>query len=93
MAKSATQTAQNKADKDIEALSFEAALEELEEIVGELEDGRIKLDQAIGAYERGAKLKAHCAKKLAEAKAKVEKISLGSAGNEAPTGVQPADIG
>ena len=76
--------------KDIAAMSFEDALAELETIVRELEDGRVKLDAAISAYERGARLKAHCEKKLAEAKAKVEKISLGPAG---PEGVEPADIG
>lgn len=76
--------------KDIAAMSFEDALAELETIVRELEDGRIKLDAAISAYERGARLKAHCEKKLAEAKAKVEKISLGPSG---PEGVEPADVG
>jgi exodeoxyribonuclease VII small subunit len=88
MAKSDGKTA--KGDSDIASMSFEDALGELETIVRELEDGRIKLDQAISAYERGARLKAHCEKKLAEAKAKVEKISLGPAG---PEGVEPADIG
>lgn len=88
MAKSDTKTA--KGDSDIALMSFEDALGELETIVRELEDGRIKLDQAISAYERGARLKAHCEKKLAEAKAKVEKISLGPAG---PEGVETADIG
>ncbi len=81
---------EGRTDKDIAAMSFEDALGELETIVRELEDGRVKLDQAIAAYERGARLKAHCEKKLAEAKAKVEKISLGPAG---PEGVEPADIG
>jgi exodeoxyribonuclease VII small subunit len=82
--------ADSKAPSDIAKMSFEDALEELEDIVRELEEGSIKLDQAIGAYERGAKLKAHCEKKLAEAKTKVEKISLGPAGAE---GTEPADIG
>ncbi|MQA64905.1 MAG: exodeoxyribonuclease VII small subunit [Alphaproteobacteria bacterium] len=77
-------------DRDITTMSFEDALAELETIVNELEDGRIKLDAAISAYERGARLKAHCEKKLSEAKAKVEKISLGPSG---PEGVEPADVG
>jgi exodeoxyribonuclease VII small subunit len=76
--------------QDITTMSFEDALAELETIVSELEDGRIKLDAAIAAYERGARLKAHCEKKLSEAKAKVEKISLGPSG---PEGVEPADVG
>lgn len=60
--------------KDIAALSFEGALAELDKIVGALESGKVKLNEAIGAYERGALLKSHCEAKLAEAKAKVEKI-------------------
>jgi len=60
--------------KDIAGLSFEDALKELENIVQQLEQGKVKLDEAIAAYERGALLKQHCEKKLAEAKMKVEKI-------------------
>jgi exodeoxyribonuclease VII small subunit len=59
---------------DIAKLSFEEALAELEKIVGDLERGKVKLDDAIAAYTRGAQLKAHCERKLADAKAKVEKI-------------------
>jgi exodeoxyribonuclease VII small subunit len=62
------------AGKDIVALSFEDALRELEGIVQQLERGQIKLDEAIAAYERGAALKKHCEAKLAEAKAKVDRI-------------------
>ncbi|MGB0670141.1 MAG: exodeoxyribonuclease VII small subunit [Rhodospirillales bacterium] len=61
---------------DIGTLSFEAALKELEGIVRRLEDGSGELDEAIGAYERGARLKAHCEAKLAEAQARVERITL-----------------
>ena len=62
------------AGKYIAALSFEDALRELEGIVQQLERGQIKLDEAITAYERGAALKKHCEAKLAEAKAKVDRI-------------------
>jgi exodeoxyribonuclease VII small subunit len=62
--------------KDIAALSFEDALRELEGIVQQLERGQIKLDEAIAAYERGAALKKHCEAKLAEAKAKVDRIVI-----------------
>ena len=65
---------------DIQAMSFEEALEELEGIVRQLEAGRFKLDDSIQAYERGAALKLHCEKKLGEAKAKVEKIALAADG-------------
>ena len=74
---------------DVSKMSFEDALEELEEIVRTLEGGKGKLEDAITAYERGAKLKAHCEKKLKEAQAKVEKISLCAEGEAV---AEPADI-
>ncbi len=65
---------------DITEMNFEAALESLEEIVRQLETGEGSLENAIGAYERGAHLKRHCELKLQEAKARVEKISMDSGG-------------
>jgi exodeoxyribonuclease VII small subunit len=65
---------------DIAAMSFEAALTELEAIVKRLEAGNAKLDDAISAYERGALLKRHCEAKLREAQSRVDKIVVGSDG-------------
>ena len=62
---------------DIAAMSFEDALNELEKIVRQIEDGRGKLDDAISAYERGVTLKRHCENKLKEAQAKIEQITVG----------------
>lgn len=56
-------------------LSFEAALAELEMLVKQLEDGKAKLDDAIGAYERGSLLRQHCERKLREAQLKIEQIT------------------
>ena len=67
-------------DNNIAAMSFEDALKELEDIVRSLEQGKAKLDDAIAAYERGAKLKAHCERKLTEAKMKIDKIEIGPGG-------------
>jgi exodeoxyribonuclease VII small subunit len=74
---------------DIASLSFEQALAELERIVDELESGKTDLEQSIDAYERGARLKAHCEAKLKEAQLRVEKIIVGQAG---PAGVEPAEF-
>lgn len=74
---------------EIASFSFEQALAELERIVAELESGKTDLEQSIGAYERGAKLKAHCEAKLKEAQLRVEKIVVGTSG---PTGVEPAEF-
>ena len=57
-----------------ENLSFEQALNELEEIVNSLERGDVTLDEAIKAFERGSDLKDQCEKRLKEAKMKVSAI-------------------
>lgn len=59
---------------DFTDVSFEDALAELERIVRGLEGGQQKLEDAIGAYERGALLRRHCEAKLAEAEARVQAI-------------------
>jgi exodeoxyribonuclease VII small subunit len=79
--------AQPPTDGDIAALSFEDALKELEEIVRALEQGKGRLEDAVRNYERGAALKAHCERKLAEAEARIEQITLGAGGAPA---AQPA---
>jgi len=65
---------------DIAALSFEDALNELEQIVRKLESGNAKLDEALASYERGALLKRHCEAKLREAQLRVEKIVVSAEG-------------
>ncbi|MCW3477854.1 exodeoxyribonuclease VII small subunit [Limobrevibacterium gyesilva] len=62
------------AEPDVASLSFEDALAELEKIVRSLEGGQQKLEDAITAYERGAKLRQHCEAKLAEAEQRVQAI-------------------
>ena len=74
---------------DIKELSFEEALSELDSIVGDLEQGSNKLDDAITAYERGTLLKQHCEAKLQEAKERIEKISVGPTGE---VSTEPSDI-
>jgi exodeoxyribonuclease VII small subunit len=74
---------------DIAAMSFEDALAELDRIVRQLEDGKVKLDEAIAAYERGTQLKRHCEAKLKDAQAKVERIVIGPDGK---IGAEPASI-
>lgn len=61
--------------KNIESLSFEDAIKELESIVRKLESGQISLEQSIDDYTRGTSLKNHCEKRLKEAKMKIEKIT------------------
>ena len=70
---------------DISALSFEAAMKELEVIVRGLESGASDLDKAIADYARGNALKEHCLAKLNEAKLKVEQINVKADGSIATT--------
>jgi exodeoxyribonuclease VII small subunit len=74
---------------DIAAMTFEAALLELEKIVAQLESGQAPLEQSIELYERGARLKAHCETRLEAARLRVERIVVGPSG---PTGVEPAEF-
>lgn len=66
--------------EDIREMSFESALEELEDIVRELEAGDGDLDTSINGYTRGVFLKRHCEAKLKEAEARIEKIVVGAGG-------------
>jgi exodeoxyribonuclease VII small subunit len=74
---------------EIETMSFEQALAELEQIVARLESGQAPLEDSIQLYERGAALKAHCETRLEAARLRVEKIVVGAVG--AP-GVEPAEF-
>ncbi len=62
--------------RNITDLSFEEAMEELESVVRQLETGKIKLDDAVSAYERGVLLKKHCEEKLQQAKSKIDKLII-----------------
>ncbi|MBC8339430.1 MAG: exodeoxyribonuclease VII small subunit [Rhodospirillales bacterium] len=73
--------ADKKIPADIRKMSFEDALEEMEDIVQRLETGQVKLDEAIDAYTRGAHLKDHCQAKLKEAQVRIDKIVLGPDGD------------
>lgn len=60
--------------EDIKAMSFETAMNELETLVRRLEEGRLTLEDAITAYERGTALRTHCEARLKAAKLKVEQV-------------------
>ncbi len=79
--------------QDINTLTFEAALKELEDIVRLLERGETTLDQSIGTYERGMALKAFCERKLKESQLKVEQIVESGTGNLTTASVNFGDDG
>lgn len=65
---------------DIQGLSFEQAMQELETIVRKLESGDATLEQSLEDYARGTALKSHCQKTLDDARLKVEKIMADAQG-------------
>ncbi|MCB1559331.1 MAG: exodeoxyribonuclease VII small subunit [Alphaproteobacteria bacterium] len=69
-----------KSTSAIDKLSFEEALEELEQIIRNLETGKTSLEESITTYERGIALKNHCETKLREARMKIDKIVVGANG-------------
>lgn len=78
-------------DNDIDGLSFETALAELEGIVRTLEQGQAPLDESIVLYQRGDRLKRHCEARLKDAQARIEKIAIGADGK--PAGTSEFDAG
>jgi exodeoxyribonuclease VII small subunit len=58
----------------IATLSFEQALEELDQLVRKMESGELSLDDSITAYRRGAELAQHCQGKLAVAEQEIAKL-------------------
>ncbi|MEM6439982.1 MAG: exodeoxyribonuclease VII small subunit [Pseudomonadota bacterium] len=77
------------AEKAIESMSFEEAMQALEGIVTRLETGEASLEESITLYERGATLRAHCEAKLKAAEMKVAQITEGPDGPQA----KPAEFG
>ena len=65
---------------DIKKLTFEKAMQELEEIVDNLESGNIDLDKSIEYYTRGSFLRSHCQNKLDDAVMKLEEIQVSADG-------------
>lgn len=54
-----------------EELTYEKAMNRLEEIVSLLEKNDVSLDESIKLFEEGTRLTAFCSEKLKNAKAKI----------------------
>jgi exodeoxyribonuclease VII small subunit len=57
-----------------EELSFEQALDELDDLVRKMESGELGLDASISAYERGALLARQCQQRLDQAELQIRKL-------------------
>lgn len=60
----------------MEQLTFEQAMQRLEEIVSLLEDGKAPLDQSMALFEEGTKLSAYLSKLLDTAEQKVTMVTV-----------------
>ncbi len=61
-------------DKQIDGLTFEEALERLEQIVDKLELGEVPLETAIDLFQEGMKLAKKCHLKLGNIEMKIESL-------------------
>ena len=64
----------NKKTDKTEKLSFEEALERLEDIIKKMETEELPLDESLEIFQEGIKLNLHCRKLLNEAEFRVEKL-------------------
>ena len=62
------------------AIDFEAALEELEQLVERMETGELSLEESLKAFERGVVLTRDCQKALKDAELRVQALTETDAG-------------
>jgi exodeoxyribonuclease VII small subunit len=58
----------------IDSLSFEQAMDELDQLVRRMESGELSLDESIAAYRRGAELARFCQGRLAQAEQEIRQL-------------------
>ena len=68
------------ADKALEAINFETAMDRLEKIVDQMESGKMMLEELIVRYEEGMKLVKVCQERLASAEQRIAIITRDHAG-------------
>jgi exodeoxyribonuclease VII small subunit len=66
-----------------EQVTFEASLEELEQIVGKLEGGKLGLAESLEAYERGVRRLKGCYEMLNAAERRIELVQAVDANGQA----------
>ena len=65
------------AGKSQKTPTFEAALAELEQVVNDMESGKLPLEEALAAYQRGAELLRQCRSRLDAAQQQVRVLEEG----------------
>ena len=61
--------------------SYEAALQELEQLVSRMESGQMPLADMLQSYQRGAFLLEHCRSRLQAVEAQIQVLEAGSLKN------------
>ncbi len=74
------------AAKPNKALSFESAVAELEQVVADMEGGKLSLEESLAAYQRGAELLQYCRSRLEDAQQQVRILEEGTLKNFTPAG-------
>jgi exodeoxyribonuclease VII small subunit len=77
-------------EKTSKKMTFEEAMEQLEEIVEKLEQGDVPLEESIDLYQQGMKLSKLCHTKLRNVEKKMDTI-LHEDGEEEPLVIQEED--
>jgi exodeoxyribonuclease VII small subunit len=72
------------------SLNFEGAMDRLEEIVEQMESGKMMLEELIVRYEEGMKLVKICQERLASAEQRIEIITRNNAGKPVVKNFEPA---
>ena len=61
-----------------EPTSYEAALQELEQLIAQIESGQLPLEQMLGGYQRAAQLLAYCRAQLDAVQEQVKVLDEGT---------------
>ena len=62
-------------DQNIEELAFDEALDRLEGLAGQLEDGAVPLEESLRVYEEAVALFRHCRTRLTAVEQKLEVLT------------------
>jgi exodeoxyribonuclease VII small subunit len=77
----------------VDELTFDAALDELERTVAELEAGGQPLERTLALYERGVALQQRCERLLGDAELRVRRLVEGARGALAEAELREEDAG
>jgi exodeoxyribonuclease VII small subunit len=75
----------------IDALAFDVALAQLQEVVARLESGGLPLEESIALYERGVALHDRCAALLSGAEVRVQRLLEQAGGGLRTVDLAPDD--